>query len=176
MGEPTESAKYRHLTVPYCKGNGVDIGCGSDTVVPWAIAMDLPADQYAKYHSGLTPDRVIQFGGDARDLPFKDKTLDWVYSSHLLEDFLDWEPVLSEWTRVLKPGGRLIIIIPDKALFKAAVDRGQPPNCAHQHEGYVGELTDYARRIGGLRVIEDRLTNLFAGDCSIMFVAERTSP
>lgn len=173
MGEATESAKYRSLTVPYCRGNGVDIGCGGEPVVPWAIAMDLPADQYATYHSGNTPDRQIQFGGDARDLPFKDGKLDWVYSSHLLEDFLEWDPILREWVRVLKPGGNLVILVPDKALWKAALDRGQPPNCAHQHESFAGELSGYAQRIGGLVPVEDRLTELFPNDYSILFVAKK---
>lgn len=151
----------------------MDIGCGGEPVVPWAIALDLPSDQYGVYHSGNAPERQIQFGGDARSLPFKDGVLDFSFSSHLLEDFFDWDPILREWCRVLKRGGRLIILVPDKALWKAALDRGQPPNCAHQHESHVGELSEYARVMGGLRVIEDRLTNLFDGDYTILFVAEK---
>lgn len=174
MGEATESEKYRHMTAQYLQGNGVDLGCGGNPVVPWAIAFDLPTEDYRNYHSSATPDRVIQWGGDARNLPFKDGTLDFVYSSHLIEDFMDWTPVLTEWVRVLKPGGRLVIIVPDKSLWQQALDRGQPPNCAHQHESFVGELSQHASVIGGLQVIEDRLTSCFDGDYSILFVATRT--
>ena len=173
MGEATETAKYRHLTTKYLAGNGVDLGCGGEPVVPWAIAFDLPNTQYLTYHSGLEPSRHIQFGGDARDLPFKDRTLDFVYSSHLLEDFYDWMPVLREWVRVLKPGGHLVILVPDKKLWNEAIERGQPPNCAHTHESRVGELSEFAAAMGGLRVIEDRLTDVEPGDYSILFVAER---
>lgn len=173
MGEATESSKYRHLTTKYLSGNGVDLGCGGCPVVPWAIAFDLPNDDYLTYHSNHQGDRTIQFGGDARDLPFKDGTLDFVFSSHLIEDFLDWNPVLIEWKRVLKPGGRLVILVPDKNLWKAALDSGQPPNCAHQHESFVGELSQHAAAIGGLCVIEDRLTECHPGDYSIIFAATK---
>ena len=173
MGEATETAKYRHLTTQYCIGNGVDIGCGGSPVVPSAIAFDLPADIYAKYHSGLTPDRDIQWGGDAHSMPFKDAVCDYVYSSHLIEDFFDWDPLLREWARVIKPGGFLVILLPDKTLWNDAIRRGQPPNCAHRHESFVGELSQYIGRLGGFTVIEDRLTNCFTGDYTILFAARK---
>lgn len=168
--ENSETAKYRHLTVEHCNGNGVDIGSGGDPVVPWAINFDLPRDAFAKYHSEHDPRHVIQFGGDAKSLPFKDGVLDFVYSSHLLEDFLDWDPVLREWMRVLKPGGRLVILVPDKKLWADALARGQPPNCAHTHESFPGEISQYVSRLGRMPVIRDSLTNCFEGDYSILFV------
>lgn len=175
MGEATETAKYRHLTAKYCVGNGVDIGCGGSPVVPSAIAFDLPPETYAVYHSGLTPDRVIQWGGDCRNLPFKDGVCDFVYSSHLIEDFFDWNPLLTEWARVIKPGGYLVILLPDKRLWNEAIARGQPPNCAHQHESFVGELSMHVSRMGGFHIVEDRLTNIAPGDYNIMFVAKKHS-
>lgn len=172
MSEPTESAKYRHITTPYLTGNGVDLGCGGEPVVPWAIAYDLPREEYSRYHSGLDPSRCIQFGGDARFLPFKDGVLDFVYSSHLLEDFFEWEPILREWIRVLKPGGKLVILVPDKHLWNEAIRRGQPPNCAHTHESRVGELSEYTTRLG-VNPIRDELTNSYPGDYTILFVGEK---
>ena len=39
----------------------------------------------------------------AKDLYwFRDGVLDYVYSSHLLEDYVDTEAVLREWLRVLR--------------------------------------------------------------------------
>lgn len=102
-------------------------------------------------------------------MPFKNGTLDFVYSSHLLEDFFDWDPILTEWIRVLAPGGRLVILVPDKRLWADALARGQPPNCEHRHESYPGELTKYAKRLG-LKVETDALTNCFPGDYTILFV------
>ena len=168
----SETSKYRHLTTPYCIGNGVDLASGGDPVVPWAIQVELTEDKYAWYNSGNKPTSPIQWRGDALDLPFKSGTLDWVYSSHLLEDFADWMPTLVEWTRVLKQGAALIILIPDKKHSAEALACGQPPNCQHRHEGTVGELTAHAAGLG-VEVIEDRLTNCFDGDYSILFVARK---
>jgi SAM-dependent methyltransferase len=166
----SETSKYRHLTVTHCGGNGIDIGSGGDPVVPWAISIDLPSEDYHRYNAGTRPENAIHLNCDARILPFKDKTLDFVYSSHLLEDFHDWKPVLQEWGRVLKPGGFIVILVPDRERWRAAVDAGQPPNCAHRHEGSVGELSRYFK---GWNVIRDSLTNLSDTDYSILFIATK---
>lgn len=167
----SETSKYRHLSSGYCSGNGVDLGSGGDPVVPWAISVDLPQSDFNRYNAGSNPSNSIHWEGDATELPFKDNTLDFVYSSHLLEDFDDWKLVLSEWIRVLKPGGKLIVIMPDKRLWSEAIMRGQPPNCAHRHEGSVGELTRVTR--GVLIPLEDRLTNLYTEDYSLIFVGQK---
>jgi SAM-dependent methyltransferase len=48
------------------------------------------------------------------DLPFKDNTLDYVLSSHVIEHFFDPVKALREWHRVIKPGGYIFIIAPHK--------------------------------------------------------------
>lgn len=169
---PSETSKYRHLTVKYCEGCGVDIASQGDPVVPWAWQLDLPKERFDYYNSNHPPKGPIQLRGDALSLPAETESLDFVYSSHLLEDFEDWTPALKEWTRVLKKGGKLIVLIPDRELWCAACEKGQPPNDAHRHEGRVGELSTYCDPLG-LKVIEDRLCNCFEGDYSILFVAEK---
>lgn len=162
----SETSKHRPTTVPYCTGNGIDIGSGGDPVVPHAISIDV-ITPYADYGKG------IQWRGDALDLPFKDATMDFVYSSHLLEDYHDWWAPLREWVRVLKPGGHLVILIPDRERWHAALMRGQPPNCAHRHEGTVGELTTYCGGLG-LEVIMDRYAiPEDPKDYSIVFIARK---
>jgi SAM-dependent methyltransferase len=166
----SETSKYRHLTTPYCNGNGVDIASQNDPVVPWAVSLDLPHDEYVTYSSGQAQENAIQWRGDCRDLPFKDGVCDWVYSSHLIEDFLNWKPIIKEWTRVLKMGGLLIILVPDKERWNAAIQKGQNPNCSHKHESYVGELSTYS---AGMEVICDKLTDLMPEDYTIIFVARK---
>lgn len=174
---PSETSRYRHLTAKYCMPNGlpscgVDIASQGDPVVPWAMQFDLPVDEFNAYCANHPAKGPIQLRGHADKLPFENESLDFVHSSHLLEDYLDWMPVLKEWTRVLRPNGYLIVIIPDKTLWNAAIAAGQSPNCSHKHEGEVGELTSYALELG-LIVLEDRLTDEFPGDYSILGIFQK---
>lgn len=172
MNYQSETSKYRSLTTPYCSGCGVDVASQGDAVVPWAINFDLPQEEFAYYNSNHLPHGPIQLRGHADKLPFESDSLDFVYSSHLLEDYTDWMPVLKEWVRVVKPGGHLIVLIPDRELWVAACAAGQPPNDFHRHEGQVLELTSYAEPLG-VSVIKDELTNMWEGDYSILFVARK---
>lgn len=48
------------------------------------------------------------------DLPFKNNTLDFVVSSHVIEHFYDPVKTIQEWLRVVKPGGYVYMIVPHK--------------------------------------------------------------
>lgn len=52
---------------------------------------------------------------DIRHLPFEDDYADAIYNSHVIEHFNEDElvPMVAEWRRVLKVGGRLQINCPD---------------------------------------------------------------
>src|ERR1700677_4863676 len=94
----SETSKHREDILPFCKGYGLDIGFGGDPVHPTAIRMDMPSP-YA--YTGEYP---VQLGGDCRNLRWiSSDSLDYVYSSHVLEDFDrdETEPVLREWLRVI---------------------------------------------------------------------------
>lgn len=170
----SETALCRHITTPFCIGNGCDIGSGGDPVVPWAIQVDLPDEEFIRYGHAHASEKPIQYRGNARDLPFRDETMGFVYSSHLIEDFDDWQFVLEEFCRVLKHGGNLIIMVPDKKLFREAVANGQGDNLSHKHEFSVGELSRWAAKRGGFEVIFDQLT-LVRGpkDYNILFIAKK---
>ncbi|HWV27425.1 MAG TPA: class I SAM-dependent methyltransferase, partial [Aeromicrobium sp.] len=56
---------------------------------------------------------------DAAGLPFDDATFDTVCSWLMLHHTIEWERVLTEAARVLKPGGRLVgYDLPDSALSR----------------------------------------------------------
>ena len=104
-----DKKKHKHLTPEKefikkyaAKGKGLDIGCGHSKCHPNAIGVDVyPFD---------AADMVI----DATNLwMFKDGELDFIVSSHTLEHLPDTKKVLTEWKRVLKPGGIMVIVVPD---------------------------------------------------------------
>jgi predicted SAM-dependent methyltransferase len=138
----SETSKCRSRLAPFCIGYGVDIGFGGEPIVEHAIRIDLP-EPYAKV--GNQP---VQLGGDAANLHwFRDRVLDFVYSSHLLEDFSDTEAILCEWLRVIKPGGKLILYCPDEQRFREHCEKtGQPYNLHHRIKNfsfaYVKELLE----------------------------------
>jgi predicted SAM-dependent methyltransferase len=108
----SETSKVRPIVAPFCVGYGIDIGFGGDKVVPHAIGID-QVEPYSQV--GTYP---VQLGGDARKLVwFNDNSLDFVYSSHLLEDFRNTAEVLEEWARVIRVGGLLILVLPDQQVY-----------------------------------------------------------
>jgi predicted SAM-dependent methyltransferase len=128
----SETSKCRERLAKFCVGYGVDLGPGGDPINETAIRVDLP-QSYSQV--GLCG---VQLGGDARRLNwFRDGVLDYVYSSHLLEDFENTEDVLKEWLRVLKPGGRLVLFCPDEQAYRnhCALTQ-QPYNTYHKHSDF----------------------------------------
>lgn len=171
----SETNRYRHLVLPYIGSalNVIDIGSQGWPVVPHAIQVELPPKEFAHYTGGKVLDGPA-WRGDGSQLPFKDGVVDVCYSSHLLEDFPDWRPVVAEWWRVVKPHGYLIILTPDNDLWEAAVRGGQCPNCSHRHCGKAGELTSVLLSIDPrAHILEDHLTQCHPGDYSILFVARK---
>jgi len=151
-GSPSETSRCRRRLTPFCKGYGVDLGFGGDAIAAHAIRVDMPVPYT---HLGEQP---VQLGGDAVNLYwFRDEVLDFVYSSHLLEDFEDTKAVLREWLRVLKPGGRLILFCPDEQAYQAHCDRtGQPHNEGHKHADFsLAFVKAILASIGNIEIIHE---------------------
>ncbi|MFO0959085.1 MAG: methyltransferase domain-containing protein [Isosphaeraceae bacterium] len=147
---PSETSKCRDRLAPFCTGYGVDLGPGGDPIVPHAIRVDLP-QPYS--HVGSLP---VQLGGAAENLYwFRDGVLDFVFSSHLLEDYGDTESVLREWLRVLKPGGKLILFCPDEQIYRRHCDAtGQPYNVHHVHANFsLAFVLPILNRLGPVAII-----------------------
>lgn len=126
----SETAKIKNKIQPYLIAkDGLDIGYGGDPIINTAICIDLPVP-YTKF--GEHPQHLH---GDGTKLYwFKDKTLDYIYSSHLLEDFEDPKPVIKEWLRVIKIGGLLILFLPNENKYRKHCDRvGATYNGQHKN-------------------------------------------
>lgn len=141
----SETSKCRLRLSPYCVCSGVDLGPGGDPITETALRADLP-QPYS--HVGFFPPQLT---GDATKLFwFRDACLDYVYSSHLLEDFEDTEAILIEWLRVLKPGGNLILFCPDEQVYREHCrTTGQPYNKMHKQPDFsLAKVENILAKIG----------------------------
>jgi len=60
--------------------------------------------------------------GDAQLMAgVEDCSVDFVHSSHCLEHLVDPAVGLKNWIRVLKPGGHLIVTVPDEDLYEQGI-------------------------------------------------------
>ena len=167
----SETSKHRHLFLPHLPPcNLLDIGYGGDPVAPWAVGCDMAQGSYT--HVGAAPQ---QLGFDCRTLPFKDGTLQGIYSSHVIEDFSyeDQVKILQEWFRCLRRGGVVALLQPDQKRFEAhCAATGQSLNEAHKERDY--SLATFKSRVwnhirAGMALVEARDLD----DYSWMFVAKK---
>jgi SAM-dependent methyltransferase len=99
----------------YFVGRGLDIGGKPD---PLALYVEL----FGRMDSVCTWDLEH---GDAQLLAgVADESYDFVHSSHCLEHLRDPREGLVNWLRVVKPGGHLVILVPDEDLY----EQGQFPS------------------------------------------------
>ncbi len=99
----------------YFVGDGVDIGGKPD-----------PLALYAEFFPLMGSVRVWDLeDGDAQVMAgVADGHFDFVHSSHCLEHLNDARAGLATWLRVLRPGGHLIVTVPDEDLY----EQGQFPS------------------------------------------------
>lgn len=96
----------------YFIGQGIDIGAGRDPLRRYGFLYPLMNN----CRDWDLPD------GDAQYLAtIADDSMDFVHSSHCLEHMLDPMEALRNWLRVLKPGGHLIVTVPDEDLYEQGV-------------------------------------------------------
>jgi SAM-dependent methyltransferase len=89
----------------------LNIGAGG-TYDPYEVSVD------------MRPDPHITYQCDVRKLPDDwTEQFDTVHAEHVLEhfDFGQTEWMVTEWTRVVKPGGKLILVVPDLEEYAASI-------------------------------------------------------
>jgi len=93
-------------------GHGIDIGAGNDSL-----------NQYLELFPLAKSCRSWDLDdGDAQLLnSISDNFFDFVHSSHCLEHMVEPIVALNNWLRVLRPGGHLIILIPDEDLYEQGI-------------------------------------------------------
>jgi SAM-dependent methyltransferase len=96
----------------YFIGHGLDIGAGKD-----------PLSQFGEFFPLMKSCRDWdRADGDAQFLHgVADNSLDFVHSSHCLEHMNDPAEALQHWLRVLKPGGHLVVLVPDEDMYEQGI-------------------------------------------------------
>ena len=107
----------------------LDLGCGSNKTLPNAIGLDLvKKDDTVATLVGKPTSQADMEADVSKPLPFADDHVDTVIARHVLEHLIDTVTVLEQWITVLKPGGRLIIAVPDERRIHSI-----PMNMEHVH-------------------------------------------
>ena len=128
--KPAGGAGVQVLTLP----TRLNLGCGDKILDGWTNVDIAPA------RAGRQPDVIC----DLHKLePFADASVDEVMAIHVVEHFWRWEvvDVLREWTRVLKPGGLMVLECPNLltacAEMLANPDQGSLPGAEGQKTMWV---------------------------------------
>ncbi len=175
----------------YFVGHGIDIGAGPDAL-----------GQYAEMFPLMQSCRAWDVNdGDAQYLDeLTDGTFDFAHSSHCLEHMRDPREALHHWLRILKPGGHLIVTVPDEDMYEQGIFPS-PFNTDHkwtftmQKEASWSDksvnvmslLADFAGRAQVIKVEQLDATFRFGlprldqtmtpvGECAIEFVLRKWLP
>lgn len=127
----SETSKVRHWVISYCIGKGCDIGFGGDKI----SKTNCDGIDFPQPYTYTGKDKV-DIGVDVinNEIPVPDNTYDYVYTSHLIEDFVDTKDALRKFIRILKNKGNLILVFPDQPKYEVYCrEMGVPMNPYHVH-------------------------------------------
>ena len=117
-------SSWKHFADSEIAGRDVlDFGCGDGQLAFFlaqknlansitGVDIDLPAIARAKARLADHPemsDTLRFLEGDERGLPVPDASVDVVTAFDCMEHVMQPEPILADWQRVLRPGGRVLI-------------------------------------------------------------------
>jgi SAM-dependent methyltransferase len=86
--------------------------------------------RFGTYETADLSMQGVDHKADLQSLPFKDKSYDFVFASHVLEHVIDDNAAIAEIRRILKPGG--IAVLPVPLVAEKTVEYPEP----NKHEDY----------------------------------------
>ena len=125
---------------------GLNLGCGAHRLGTWGL--DLRRQGEKGQGGTKLKDADPDVTADATDLPIVSGTLDYVVANHLLEHLVDPLKALREWKRVLKPGGRLVMTLPNHDVIDSIVI-----DSSHVH-AYTPESVRALLEVDGWKVLD----------------------
>jgi SAM-dependent methyltransferase len=105
----------------------LDYGCGNGAIVEGGRDRGLRIYGVEEFYGGSNIRGELEKKGLLGDIvksleegviPFPDAHFDLVVSNQVFEHVVDLDEVLSEISRVLKPGGKLICVFPSKEVWR----------------------------------------------------------
>ena len=136
MVYPPRGSMTRYFLKRYCRGQGLEIGPGK---APYSLRdQTIYLDRFKIQAGGRINVDVL---ADAGQVPFRDSCFDYLISAHCLEHCADTLLVLTNWVRVVRPGGTLFLILPHG---ERTFDRGRALTNLDHH------LEDRERAVGPL--------------------------
>lgn len=145
-----EAAKIRWELVEYTNGTGLDLGCGQFKAFPHFIGVD------NGHHWGMKGVDVAVKTCEDLSL-FAGHSMDFVFSSHLLEHIVDTASALKEWWRVIKPGGYLVLYLPHKNFYPNVGQEGANPD--HKHDFMPADVIAHMEKLGGWDLVRNEERN-----------------
>ncbi len=104
----------------------LDVGSGAGQIIrhlletarPDAqiVGFDLSYEMLKRARERLKSDRPAFVAADMLEMPFRDNTFDCITCGYVLEHIPDPFPGLSEFARVLKPGGTALLLVTENSL------------------------------------------------------------
>ena len=160
------------------RGRGLEIGALGNP-------MDLPCATEVVYSDVLTPEQVeAMYPGarrpdiisDSEHYPsVADGSFDFIVANHVLEHLTDPLGALTEWFRILRPGGLLLLSVPDKRYtfdhtrprttldhLRAHARSSEPPQKAN-----LPHLHEWAEHVEKLRPGTDAFEEWIAGQIAV---------
>ncbi|TFG92627.1 MAG: class I SAM-dependent methyltransferase [Syntrophobacterales bacterium] len=110
----------------YSGARVLDYGCGVGQIVKQLRAAHIDAfgcdtfyegGDYSRFiEDGLLGDVIMRMEGDR--IPFGNECFDFIINNQVLEHVQDLDQVLVEMDRVLKSGGRILSLFPDRSVWR----------------------------------------------------------
>lgn len=102
-------ARQPEFITRYFVGQGLDIGGGTDPLV-----------LYGEQFPGMTACKIWDVAdGDLQHLTGQtDAAFDFVHAAFVLQKMASPVEALRHWLRVLKPGGHLVVLVPDEDMYE----------------------------------------------------------
>ncbi|MBV8967394.1 MAG: methyltransferase domain-containing protein [Mycobacteriaceae bacterium] len=154
------------LAIP-AGGTALDVGCGPGSVTAalagaagrggLAVGVDISRPMLARAVQAHAGPQTGFLRADAQRLPLRDQTVDAVVSIAVLQLIPDPASALAEMSRVLRPGGRLAVMVPT-AGPAARILRKLPMGGAHVFG--ADDLADILEDNGFARLRTDNFGNI----------------